>query len=101
MADLELPPAPECERQSELVRSGRAGLIQEFLDWLLDTEQVQLYTHDQWEDAEGPWEPMPYYKSREQIMAAFFGIDLKKVEAERRALLSHLRARDARLPDRA
>lgn len=68
-----------------------AELIQAFLDWLLDEEGVQLFSQDWFQDGCSEWHPVPYYKSREQIMAGFFKIDLNKIEQERRALLAHIR----------
>lgn len=86
---------PECDKLLEIVSSGRAQQVQDFLDWLLDEEKVQLYGEELFEDYDGNWQPAPYRKSREQIMAAFFGIDQDAVERERRAILAHLRSQDA------
>lgn len=33
---------PELDRQSEIIKSGKAGAVQDFIDWLLDERQYQL-----------------------------------------------------------
>jgi len=84
------PATPELDRQSEIINSGKAGTVQEFLDWLHNERGYQLC------------EPVPNslhgyyglasYGGPEQLMADFFGIDRDKIEAERRALLDHIRS---------
>ena len=86
---IEVPPTPELDKQSEIIRSGKAAVVQDFLDWLHNECGYQLC------------EPVPNslhgyyglasYGGPEQLMADFFGIDRDKIEAERRALLDMLR----------
>jgi len=85
------PATPECDKKLEIIHSGQAQLIQDFIEWLLDEQGVQLYSREEYEDGT----PVPWYRSREQIMAGFFGIDLDKIEKERRALLAHIRQQEA------
>ena len=92
-----VPAAPECERQAEIVRSGKAPLVQEFIDWLLDDKKWVLARYvedDERTPNDGIYgeQPVPVFVQREELMAEFFGIDLNKIEAERRALLDHLRS---------
>jgi hypothetical protein len=83
------PETPELNRQVELVKSGKAGLIQEFVDWLLDElhdgTRVGL-----WRGTDEFERPLWWQPNREQLLADFFGIDRNKIEDERRAILAHL-----------
>jgi hypothetical protein len=64
----------------------RSQTIGEFLDWL---EEKGLWLANM--DVEGP-RMSPYYYKKENILAEFFGIDLKKIEKEKLAMLEELRA---------
>lgn len=87
MTNIEVD-TPELDRQSEIIRSGEAAVIQEFIDWLASERHYTLC------------EPIPNslhgyygpasYGGPEQLMADFFGIDRDKIETERRAILDAL-----------
>jgi len=76
--------------------------IGEFLEWL-EGQGIHLVTEltdeqlEELEEGDKPeeWCEWRHYrqcmKTREQLIADFFGIDLKKVEDERRAMIEALR----------
>jgi len=72
---------PECAKWAWALEHGYPEL-NEFFDWLEDKD-IQL--GDAIADA------MPDTESREQLLARFFDIDLKKLEEERRAILEEQR----------
>lgn len=74
---------PECEKLK--AASPKSQAIGEFLDWLEAEKGVQLARYP--EDSE---RLVPFSFSTERLLAEFFGIDLDKVEDERRAMLSSL-----------
>jgi hypothetical protein len=78
------PPTPELDKQAALIATGETNTVQRFLDWLFDEQNLVL-------------EPDPG-RSREQLMADFFGLDLRKIETERRAVLDAIRANRANTP---
>lgn len=82
----QLPDTPECDKLLALEKSGRRGQVQEFLDWLLDEQRVQFYSGVSYYGR-----PLTFYKSREELMADFFGLDLHKIDREREALLDYQR----------
>lgn len=135
---------PECDRQSEIIHSGRAQAVQDFYDWLaaegyvLAKYQFEETVHcpgtrrdpfdssncedgkvkrtvTQWQGhtrvgkveagetctvCNGTGEVqhtfsnpplMPVFESPQNLMADHFGIDLNKIETERRAILDALR----------
>ena len=69
----------------------RSRELSNFVDWLRE----QGYAICEKIDYDGSTYPAiqwaPLYKSYEQLFADYFGIDLKKVEEERRALLEEIR----------
>lgn len=80
------PSTPELDKQHKAIEDG-AHRVGEFLDWL-DTQGVELAQRAGFGD-----DLVPYVRrSRKQLIADFFGIDLDKVEAETMALLDHVRA---------
>jgi len=95
MSEVHKVPTPELDRQRDIIHSGKAGTIQEFIDWLRDEKK---YVLAEWSEASK--QPMsgqdqelfPVFVQPEQLMADFFKIDLNKIEAERRAILEALRA---------
>jgi hypothetical protein len=89
------PPTPELDRQIALVRTGRPGAVQEFLDWLLDEQGYVLAKYqDRVEPGVYSEQPVEQHVRPEQLMADHFGIDLRKIEAERRAVLDWLQRQD-------
>ena len=91
------PDTTELDKQAKIINSGKAPAVQEFIDWLLDDKKWVLARYVE-EDERTPndgiygEQPVPVFVQREELMAEFFGIDLNKIEAERRALLDHLRS---------
>jgi GTP cyclohydrolase II len=90
---MNMPHTPELEKQTEIVNSGKAELIQEFYDWL---HQEKGWVLARWVPTEERFpgdgiygeQPVPVYVQPEQLMADFFGIDRDKIETERRAILA-------------
>ena len=64
----------------------RRNTVQEFLDWL-DEQGIRLA------ESAGTGELCCIGDSKEKVMARFFGIDLNKLELEKRAMLDSLRER--------
>lgn len=99
------PPCPECEKMHAVKDKSQA--IGEFLEWLQAERKVHLcvvHSHSDGcyeEDDEFHEDPpkcgcnegdyLPFHKGTEQLLAEFFGIDLAKVEDEKRALLEFVR----------
>jgi hypothetical protein len=80
----EIPPTPELEKMGRVREESQA--IGEFLEWLSSTKHVHLA-----QSVEGYNFPQHFAYQTEELLAEFFEIDLKKVEAERRAILASLR----------
>lgn len=80
---------PELDRQAEIIESGKADLLAEFYDWLI--EQGYTLCEPVPNSLHGYYAPASY-GGPEQLLADFFGIDRDKIEAERRALLDALRS---------
>jgi len=82
-------PTPELDKQHAVIESGAAGTLGDFYDWLTDEKG--------WVLAEWTQDGMrndylkPVYFRPDQLFADFFGIDLDKIESERRAILEELR----------
>lgn len=77
-ARLDLPPTPELDRQKAVM--DKATLIGEFLEWL-SSQAITIEAADGRTISDAGWNA---------LLAAFFGIDLDKIEAERRAVLAYL-----------
>lgn len=86
-----MPTTPELDKQSEIIRSGKAELVQEFYDWLM--ENGFFYGPEVAHERTGCRYQTFYPGGPEQVMADFFGIDRDKIETERRALLEALQER--------
>lgn len=107
---------PECDKMLAVREKSQA--IGEFLEWLQSGEaddskfkrsiflgayiiNTQVWNGNEYEDLpEDEWEVsetriLPFRYSVEALLAKFFGIDLAKVEKERRALLEEIRCQDA------
>ena len=93
---MKMPHTPELEKQAEVVRSGKAEIVQEFYDWLHEEKGWVLARWVPVEErstGDGIYgeQPVPVYVQPEQLMADFFGIDRDKIETERRAVLDAIR----------
>ena len=91
------PPTPELDKQSEIIKSGKAALIQDFYDWLHEEKHWVLARYVQADERyadDGIYgeQPVALIINPLELMAEFFGIDLHKIEQERRALLDMLRS---------
>ena len=86
-------PTSELDKQWKVIESGEADTLTRFFDWLLE----RGYTIGSWESVESLNfdssydEFQPLRIQPEQLFADFFGIDLDRIEVERRALLDALR----------
>lgn len=82
-------PAPECERMRAVkVRSQAIG---DFLKWVRNAKGWMLCGES--EDEYGHERLVPAAYVLEMLLAEYFHIDLDKVEAEKRAMLAHLRSK--------
>lgn len=101
MTPMETPDAPECEKLSKVAPVSQK--VGEFVDWLRDEKKISLaMRHDHTPDCYftgrqpdcGMEEGDLFYAHANMttLLAEFFGIDLNKVEQERRAILESLRA---------
>lgn len=91
MADAAKVATPELDKQAEIINSGKAEVVQEFLDWLLEERQY-TFCEPKEDSLHGYYLPATSYAGPERLMADFFGIDLKKIDEERRALLEAIRS---------
>lgn len=81
------PACPECEKLSKV--SEQSNKIGDFLDWLRQ-HSIVLCTYD--DDSEQYFDAgMMTDSGINRLLAQYFGVDLNKVEEERRALLEWLR----------
>lgn len=78
---------PECDKVMAVLNESRT--IGQFLEWLQNEHNVVLchWTEDDVERA------APIHESTEQLLAAYFDIDLDKMEREKRRLLVSFRGR--------
>lgn len=74
-------PTPECDKLLKV--KDRSQEIGDFLEWLAGQE-VELCTYV---DKDGYH---PVRESTEQLLAEYFGIDLAKIEQEKRAIMKTL-----------
>lgn len=84
------PGMPETTRL--VAASTESQKIGEFLDWLnyeLGITFCVLDSLDRFQPARG----MGVFTSTESLLARFYGIDLERVDRERRRLLAYLRSR--------
>lgn len=75
---------PEHERMSAIVEKSQC--IGEFLEWLNDVKRYRIC-----ERTGGFVSFYPINKSVENLLAEFFGIDLNKIEQEKREMLEEIR----------
>ena len=88
---------PELDKQSAIIRSGKAETVQNFYDWLIEEKHWVLARYVPAEERrsnDGIYgeQPVQVYIQPEDLMAEFFGIDRNTIEAERRALLAAIRS---------
>lgn len=73
----------------------KSAVLTEFVDWLdQNNMRICLRTEVSITYRGSPYEPIP--ESFEKLFARFFGIDLDKVEEERRQILAELRKSNER-----
>lgn len=82
------PETPELDKRQKIMDKRRppAELLTEFYDWLHEQGYVLARWHRD--------ELHQHYLRPEQLFADFLGIDLDKIEKERRALLAWLHDRN-------
>lgn len=82
---------PELDYQHSIIESGQSELLGKFYDWFREKEYVicQWVESDEKDYEDGQY--FPIHKSPEELFADFFGVDLNKIEEERRAILEELR----------
>ena len=85
---------PELDKQAEIIKSGQNEVLGNFYDWLNEQgyEICGQNTYAYWDDDK--WEYQPIHTRPEQLFADFFGIDLDRIEQERRAILEALQQTD-------
>lgn len=88
------PDTPELNKQHKIIERGDADLIQRFYDWLRAKDYVVAELVECKEpDFDGTYTRwLPIRMHPESLMADFFGIDLKKIDEERRAVLEVIRS---------
>ena len=100
MTEKKTPDCPECERLAAVAPVSQE--IGRFLDWLREEKNWTLadyHEHSEECYGENGYRICGYAKDSlapvhfqpEKLLAEFFGIDLTKIENERRALLESLR----------
>jgi len=83
---------PECEKLLKV--SERSQIIGEFLEWLNEKNLTICEIQEDFPCEECGEESLQYvqnYKSIEDRIADFFGIDMNKVEKERQQMLDDIR----------
>ncbi len=75
-----MPDTPELDKMLEAKPDSQ--IIGEFLNWLFNEQHAQMCRFDDKFD-----EFVPIFESVERWLALYFGIDLEKMEQERRAIL--------------
>lgn len=97
MSHKSQPPCPECEKLTKV--SEESNKIGNFLDWMYSRglvlctweENDDEDTNDYLPDILVPASKYRTHSGIENLLAEYFGVDLDKVEKERRALLDWLR----------
>ncbi len=82
------PPTPELDKMKSI--QGQSQQIGQFLDWLQGDGGMTIAEY-LGTDTEAGDVLYPVQDSIEKILAAYFKIDLKKVERERQAILDYIR----------
>ena len=78
---------PEHERVKAIQREAQA--INDFVDWLHEEKELSLYA---WDEATATY--CPAQDSVTDLIAEFFGIDCKKLDAEKQKMLDEIRGAD-------
>ena len=78
---------PELDKMLEV--KDKTQMIGEFLEWLGDKQDIELCEYDV-----KPDEHYPINTTTEQLLAAFFEIDLEEAEKERQGILAELQAKN-------
>lgn len=90
---------PETAKLDRLIASGERDLVLRFLDWLYEEFEARgAVSPGAWvaawrDDPRGPHLPQylsPVVEGRDQIVAAFFGLDVRAIDRERQAMLRAL-----------
>jgi hypothetical protein len=86
---------PELDKQHTIIESGEADTLGRFYDWLHERGyHIAQYMTFEEPEFDGEYQQLvPIREAPEQLFAKFFGIDLNKIEAERRAILDEIRAK--------
>ena len=82
------PESPELDKMSEFTDSSQ--IIGEFVDWMTGERGIVLAEYR--EDVEQDW-PIPICININELLAEYYGVDLKKVEEERRDILGYLQGK--------
>lgn len=90
------PESPECAKLVMEAPKGR--IIGAFMEWLADSGYTICETVETTSWGQNPH--VPVRKNIEQLLAAYFEIDLNKVEDERRAIIDYWRVRSAEIEAR-
>jgi len=81
----------EKETDKMLKARDKSQPIGEFLDWLLNEKHYRIAEYQKLDDYINE-QLVPIHINIEEILAEFFGIDLKKAEKEKRELLEQIRS---------
>jgi hypothetical protein len=87
-------PTPELDKMKENKEASQ--IIGDFLEWLLNEQHTVLARYDITDDSSPDEELVPIVTNIEAVLAEYFGVDLNKAEAEKRAILDALRAHNTR-----
>lgn len=82
------PATPELDKLAELQRSGQRDTVQDFLDWLLDERDFDLVRFDSQSNV------VEMNPGRADLLADYFGIDLKQVDREGAAVLAYVQRKN-------
>lgn len=82
---MKAPDTPELDRLLAVAEDSHK--IGDFLDWLEQEREVYLSVIEH-------GELTPCYTTKEALLAAYYKINLSKVELEQRAVLEHVRSLD-------
>jgi hypothetical protein len=87
---------PEHDKMRDAIDNGASEKVQEFIDWLYDHKQWTVAEFQEHEHRRFGEVLVPVSLTREQIMADFYSIDLRKVDDEKRIMLTTIRTENAR-----